>query len=182
MLTRAKTASGPDDKEYMATLAKGLAVLGLFGRQRPAMTLSEAALAANVSRATARRILRTLAELGYVEQRGRQFSLSPNILQLGFAYLATQNWIERAVPLMKDLSERLHESCSAAILQGTEIVYVARVPTRRIMSVAVPLIDGARAARLPRSVRNLAAAEIGAHRTHDAEHHHRPAGAVRPHP
>jgi IclR family transcriptional regulator, pca regulon regulatory protein len=137
MLTRDKTASGPDDKEYMATLAKGLAVLGLFGRQRPAMTLSEAALAANVSRATARRILRTLAELGYVEQRGRQFSLSPNILQLGFAYLATQNWIERAVPLMKDLSERLHESCSAAILQGTEIVYVARVPTRRIMSVAV---------------------------------------------
>ena len=121
----------------MATLAKGLAVLGCFGKQRPAMTLSEAALAANVSRATARRILRTLAELGYVEQRGREFSLSPNILQLGFAYLATQNWIERAVPLMKDLSERVRESCSAAILQGTEIVYVARVPTRRIMSVGI---------------------------------------------
>jgi IclR family pca regulon transcriptional regulator len=101
------------------------------------MTLSEAALAANVSRATARRILRTLAELGYVEQHGRQFSLSPNILQLGFAYLATQSWIERAVPLMKELSERLGESCSAAILQGSEVVYVARVPTRRIMSVAI---------------------------------------------
>ncbi len=136
MLTRAKMSSGPDDKEFMATLAKGLAVLGCFGRQRPAMTLSEAALAANVSRATARRILRTLAELGYVEQHGRQFSLSPNILQLGFAYLATQSWIDRAVPLMKELSERVHESCSAAILQGIEIVYVARVPTRRIMSVA----------------------------------------------
>ena len=77
MLTRARTPSGPDDKEFMATLAKGLAVLGCFGRQRPAMTLSEAALAADLSRATARRILRTLAELGYVEQRGRQFSLSP---------------------------------------------------------------------------------------------------------
>jgi IclR family pca regulon transcriptional regulator len=101
------------------------------------MTLSEAALAANVSRATARRILRTLAELGYVEQRGRQFSLSPNIMQLGFAYLSTQSWIERAVPLMKELSERLRESCSAAILQGNEVVYVARVPTRRIMSVAI---------------------------------------------
>ena len=137
MLTREGTASRPDDKEFMATLAKGLAVLGCFGRQRPAMTLSEAALAANVSRATARRILRTLAELGYVEQRGRQFSLSPNILQLGFAYLATQNWIERAVPLMKELSERVGESCSAAILQGTEVVYVARVPTRRIMSVGI---------------------------------------------
>jgi IclR family transcriptional regulator, pca regulon regulatory protein len=156
MLTRDKTASGPDDKEYMATLAKGLAVLGLFGRQRPAMTLSEAALAASVSRATARRILRTLAELGYVEQRGRQFSLSPNILQLGFAYLATQNWIERAVPLMKDLSERLHESCSAAILQGTEIVYVARVPTRRIMSVAVAV-----GSRLPAFHSSMGRVQLG---------------------
>ena len=55
-----------------------------------------------LSRATARRILRTLAELGYVEQHGRQFSLAPNILELGFAYLATQTWIDRAVPLMKD--------------------------------------------------------------------------------
>jgi IclR family pca regulon transcriptional regulator len=137
MLKREDIPSRPDDKEFMATLAKGLAVLGCFGRQRPAMTLSEAALAGNVSRATARRILRTLAELGYVEQRGRQFSLSPNILQLGFAYLATQSWIERAVPLMKELSERLGESCSAAILQGSEVVYVARVPTRRIMSVAI---------------------------------------------
>ena len=156
MLTRDKSASGPDDKEFMATLAKGLAVLGLFGRQRPAMTLSEAALAANVSRATARRILRTLAELGYVEQRGRQFSLSPNILQLGFAYLATQNWIERAVPLMKDLSERLHESCSAAILQGTEIVYVARVPTRRIMSVAVSV-----GSRLPAFHSSMGRVQLG---------------------
>ena len=88
------------------------------------------------TRATARRILSTLAELNYVEQHGRQFSLSPNILQLGFAYLATQSWIDRAVPLMKDLSERVGESCSASILQGIEIVYVARVPTKRIMSVA----------------------------------------------
>ncbi len=157
MLTRNKTAaSGPDDKEYMATLAKGLAVLGLFGRQRPAMTLSEAALAANVSRATARRILRTLADLGYVEQRGRQFSLSPNILQLGFAYLATQTWIERAVPLMKELSERLRESCSAAILQGTEIVYVARVPTRRIMSVAVAV-----GSRLPAFHSSMGRVQLG---------------------
>lgn len=122
------------DKEFMATLAKGLAVLGCFGKERPHMTLSEAAVAANVSRATARRILRTLTELGYVAQDGRQFSLSPNILKLGFAYLATQSWIERAQPLMRELSERLHESVSASILQGDEIVYVARVPTRRIMS------------------------------------------------
>ncbi len=126
-----------DDKEFMATLAKGLAVLGCFGKQRPTMTLSEAAGAANLSRATARRILRTLAELGYVEQQGRDFSLSPNILKLGFAYLATQSWVERAQPLLKELSERLQESASAAILEGNEIVYVVRVPTRRIMSASI---------------------------------------------
>jgi IclR family pca regulon transcriptional regulator len=126
-----------DDKEFMATLAKGLAVLGAFGRQRPAMTLSEAAEVADLSRAAARRVLRTLSMLGYVEQQGRQFSLSPRILEFGFAYLSTQNWIDRALPSMRELSERLGESCSAAILQGHDIVYVARVPARRIMSAAL---------------------------------------------
>jgi IclR family pca regulon transcriptional regulator len=71
-----------------------------------------------LSRATARRILRTLAELGYVAQNGREFSLSSGILKLGFAYLATQNWIEQATPLMRQLSEQFHESCSAAILEA----------------------------------------------------------------
>ena len=121
----------------MATLAKGLAVLSSFDKQRPAMTLSQAAQAARLSRATARRILRTLTALGYVEQNGRQFALSSGILKLGFAYLATQNWIEQAAAPMRQLSEQFHESCSLAILQGTEIVYVARVPASRIMSVAL---------------------------------------------
>jgi IclR family pca regulon transcriptional regulator len=128
-----------DDKEFMTTLAKGFAVLGLFGRERPSLTLSEAAAAAELSRATARRILRTLTELGYVEQQGRQFALAPGILKLGFSYLSAQSWIERARPLMKELSERFHESCSAAILQGTDAVYVARVPAGRIMSVAISI-------------------------------------------
>jgi IclR family pca regulon transcriptional regulator len=125
------------DKEFMATLAKGLAVLGAFDKERPAMTLSQAAQAAELSRATARRILRTLTALGYVEQNGRQFTLSSRILKLGYAYLATQNWIEQAAAPMRQLSEQFHESCSLAILQGTEIVYVARIPASRIMSVAL---------------------------------------------
>lgn len=123
----------------MTTLAKGFAVLSLFSRDRPSLTLSEAAAAADLSRATARRILRTLTDLRYVEQQGRQFSLAPGILKLGFSYLSTQNWIERAGPLMKELSGRFHESCSAAILQGTDTVYVARVPAGRIMSVAISI-------------------------------------------
>jgi IclR family pca regulon transcriptional regulator len=135
----ARGGDAPPDKEFMTTLAKGFAVLALFGRQRPSLTLSEAAVETGLSRATARRILRTLTVLGYVAQEGRQFALAPGILNLGFSYLAAQNWIERARPLMKELSERFHESCSAAILQGTEVVYVARVPARRIMSVAISI-------------------------------------------
>ena len=144
------------DKEFMATLAKGLALLGTFSRERPAMTLSQAALAAGLSRATARRILRTLTELGYVEQSGRQFSLSSGILKLGFAYLATQNWIEHAAPLMRQLSEQFHESCSAAILQGTEIVYVARIPAQRIMSVTLAV-----GTRLPAFHTSLGRIQLG---------------------
>jgi IclR family transcriptional regulator, pca regulon regulatory protein len=125
------------DKEFMLTLAKGLAVLGSFGRHRPTMTLSQAAEAVDLSRATARRVLHTLVGLGYVEQSGRQFALSPRIMQLGFAYISSQSWVDRAAPLMKELSERFHESCSAAILEGTEIVYVARIPARRIISTVL---------------------------------------------
>ena len=74
------------DKEFMATLAKGLAVLSAFGRQRPTMTLSEAAAAADLSRAAARRVLRTLGGHGYLVLDGRHFRLWPKILDLGFAY------------------------------------------------------------------------------------------------
>jgi IclR family pca regulon transcriptional regulator len=139
-----RTAAAPNDaqaavkdKEFMLTLAKGLAVLNSFGRHRPTMTLSQAAETVRLSRATARRVLHTLVDLGYVAQNGRQFALSPRVMQLGFAYISSQSWIDRAVPLMKSLSERFHESCSAAILEGTEIIYVARIPARRIMSAAL---------------------------------------------
>jgi IclR family pca regulon transcriptional regulator len=127
------------DKEFMLTLAKGLAVLSSFGRDRPTMTLSQAAQVVDLSRATARRVLHTLVKLGYVEQNDRQFALSSRIMQLGFAYVSSQSWIDRAAPLMRALSERFHESCSAAILEGTEIIYVARIPARRIMSAAIAI-------------------------------------------
>jgi IclR family transcriptional regulator, pca regulon regulatory protein len=146
----------PQDKEFMATLAKGLAVLGTFDKARPTMTLSQAAQATGLSRATARRILRTLTELGYVAQSGRQFSLSSSILKLGFTYLATQNWIEQATPLMRQLSEHFQESCSAAILEGTEIVYVARIPAGRIMSVTLAV-----GTRLPAFHTSLGRMQLG---------------------
>lgn len=153
---RAGRPGAAEDKEFMTTLAKGLAVLDAFGPHRPAMTLSQAAAATQVSRATARRILRTLTELGYVAQEGRHFSLTPNILDLGFAYLSTQNWIDHAVPLMKELSERIHESSSAAILQNSEVVYVARVPASRIMSVAISV-----GSRLPAFHTSMGRVQLG---------------------
>jgi len=141
----------------MATLAKGLAVLGAFGEQHPSLTLSEAAIAAGLSRAAARRVLLTLAELGYVTRAGRQFSLAPRILELGFAFLSTQSWIDRAEPLMKELSHSLHESCSAAILQGNEIVYVARMPApHRIMSTTIAV-----GSRLPAFHTSLGRIQLG---------------------
>jgi IclR family pca regulon transcriptional regulator len=141
----------------MATLAKGLAVLGAFGEQRPSMTLSEAAVASGLTRAAARRVLRTLSGLGYVAQNGRAFSLAPRILELGFAYLSTQTWIDRAEPLMKELSHAVQESCSAAILQGAEIVYVARMPApHRIMSTTIAV-----GTRLPAFHTSLGRIQLG---------------------
>jgi IclR family pca regulon transcriptional regulator len=140
----------------MTTLAKGLTVLRAFAVQRSTMTLSQAAASANLTRATARRILRTFVALGYVEQDGRQFSLTPRVLELGFGYLSAQSWIDRAGPVLKELSASLQESCSAAILQGTDIVYVARVPTSRIMSVAVSV-----GSRLPAFHTSLGRIQLG---------------------
>jgi IclR family pca regulon transcriptional regulator len=141
----------------MATLAKGLAVLGAFGEQHPSLTLSEAAEAVGLSRAAARRVLLTLAELGYVARIGRRFSLAPRILELGFAFLSTQSWIDRAEPLMKELSHSLQESCSAAILQGDEIVYVARMPApHRIMSTTIAV-----GSRLPAFHTSLGRVQLG---------------------
>jgi IclR family transcriptional regulator, pca regulon regulatory protein len=144
------------DKEFMLTLAKGLAVLNSFGRDRPTMTLSQAAQCVDLSRATARRVLHTLVKLGYVEQNGRQFAPSPRMMELGLTYISSQSWIERAVPLMKALSERVHEACSAAILEGTEIIYVARIPARRIMSATLAV-----GSRLPAFHSSMGRIQIG---------------------
>ena len=129
-----------DGKEFMASLAKGLAVLSAFNERRPTMSLTEAAGVAGISRAAARRVLLTLTELGYVEQNGREFTLAPRILELGFGYLSIQPWIERAQPLLKELSLEFQESFSAATLQGSEIVFVARVAAPGlVMSSAVAI-------------------------------------------
>ena len=139
MATAATTRS-----ESLRSLERGIAVIQVFSREHPALTLSEVARLTGLTRATCRRILLTLEKLGHVRSDGRLFSLTPRVLTLGWAYLASLNLSELAQPLMEDLVERIKESCSAATLDPPDIVYVARVPTSRIMTIALGV-----GARLP---------------------------------
>lgn len=124
----------PSDS-HVQSFARGLSVLRSFGADAPTQTLTECAERTGLTRAGARRILLTLQGLGYVAQDGRDFRLTPKVLELGFAYLASQPWWHVAQPLMEDLTQTLHESTSAAVLDGDEIVYVLRVPAQKIMSI-----------------------------------------------
>lgn len=123
---RAEPAEGgalkPSDS-YVQSFARGLDVLRSFGAQAPAQTLSECADRVGMTRAGARRILLTLQTLGYVELDGRQFRLTPKVMELGFAYLSSQPWWGHAQPVLEDLTRRLGESSSAAVLDGGDIVY-----------------------------------------------------------
>ena len=130
--------------QSLRSLERGIAVIEVFSREHPALTLSEVARLANVTRATARRILLTLEKLGHVHSDGKLFSLTPRVLSLGWAYLSSLNLPELAQPLMEDLVEETKESCSMTTLDPPDIVYVARVPTRRIMTVTLGV-----GARLP---------------------------------
>lgn len=120
---------------FIASLARGLSVIRAFGPQRRSMTLSEVAVQADITRAGARRILLTLHRLGYVTVDGRRFRLTPKILDLGYSFLSSLDIWEFAEPIMERLVETVHESCSASVLDGDDIVYVLRVPTHRIMSI-----------------------------------------------
>lgn len=120
---------------YVQSFARGLAVIRAFDAAHPEQTLTEVASATGLTRAGARRILLTLQTLGYVEADGRLFRLTPKILDLGFAYLTSMPFWNLADPVMEQLSAQIHESCSAAVLDRTEIVYVLRVPTHKIMTI-----------------------------------------------
>jgi IclR family transcriptional regulator, pca regulon regulatory protein len=130
--------------ESLRSLERGIAVIQVFSREHPSLTLSDVARLTGLTRATCRRILLTLEKLGHVRSDGRSFSLTPRVLTLGLAYISSLNLSELAQPLMEDLVERTKESCSAATLDPPDIVYVARVPTRRIMTIALGV-----GARLP---------------------------------
>ncbi len=125
------------DSDFVQSLDRGLAVIRAFGPDRERLSLSEVARATGLTRAAARRFLLTLVKLGYVRSDGREFSLRPRVLELGYAYLSGLALPEVAEPHLEELSARLHESSSISVLDGHHIVYVARVATKRIMTVAI---------------------------------------------
>ena len=125
------------DTEFVQSLERGLAVIRAFNLEHSELTLSEVARITGLTRAAVRRFLHTLVDLGYMRSDGRKFSLRPKILELGYAYLSSLSLPEVAMPHLEHLVERVHESSSVSVLDGDEVVYVARVPTKRIMRIAI---------------------------------------------
>jgi IclR family pca regulon transcriptional regulator len=130
--------------DYVQSLHRGLAVIRAFDAEHAAMTLSEVAARAALSRAVARRLLLTLEYLGYVTRRGRQFSLTPRVLELGFSYLSSLTVATLAQPFMEHVARAIDESCSLAVLDAYDIVYVQRVAVRKVMTITLGI-----GARLP---------------------------------
>ena len=135
----AERAQLQDEKssDFVQSLERGLAVIRVFDGEHRELTLSEVARRAGLTRAAARRFLLTLAKLGYVSFAGGRFSLRPRVLELGFAYLSRLSLPDVAQPHMEALVAQVNESCSISVLDDTDIVYVVRVPTRRIMSITL---------------------------------------------
>ena len=125
------------DPNFMTSLARGLAVIRGFSQQRRKMSIAQLSLRTGIPRAAVRRCLYTLAKLGYVgAEDGGTFALRPQILSLGHAYLSSVPLVMAAQPILDQVSATTHESCSLAIMDGDEILYVARSSSsKRIMSI-----------------------------------------------
>lgn len=130
-------AAEPPDRDHMAALEKGLAVIECFDTEHDRLTIADVARATDLSRAAARRCLLTLTKIGYAEFDGKFFRLTPRVLRLGYAWLSSTALPQLIQPFLERLSEETHESSSASLLDGHEIVYIARSAQRRIMSVGL---------------------------------------------
>jgi len=128
--------------DFIASLAKGLRVIECFGAQAPRLSISDVSAKTGLDRATARRCLLTLHAEGYADYDGKFFTLTPKTLRLGMAALASLPLSQIVQPWLDQLTEQINESCSVSVLDGTEIVYIARAAQKRVMSVG--LMPGSR--------------------------------------
>jgi IclR family pca regulon transcriptional regulator len=125
------------DRDFILGLQKGLAVIECFDDEHEQLTSADAALRTGLSRAAARRCLLTLHKLGYANYDGKFFTLAPRVLRLGYAYVLSASLPQLLQPFLEHLSEQTRETCSATILEGEEIVYLARAMTKRIMPMGL---------------------------------------------
>jgi IclR family transcriptional regulator, pca regulon regulatory protein len=141
MRTQGTDAGGSTTNEtgsdFVQSLERGLAVIQAFSAQSPRLTLSDVARSTGLTRAASRRFLLTLQHLGFVDSDEREFFLTPRILRLGYTYLSSTPFWNLAQTHIEDLVDRVHESSSISVLDRDEIVYVARVPTKRIMTISL---------------------------------------------
>lgn len=144
--------------DYIQSLERGLTVIRAFSADRPTLTLSEIARQTGLTRAAARRFLVTLGRLGYVSSVGRNFELTPKILELGYAYLSSTPHWEVIQPHVERLAEKLQESSSVGVLDGDDVVYVVRVPTKRIMTIRLTV--GSRLPAWPTSLGRVLLASL----------------------
>jgi IclR family transcriptional regulator, pca regulon regulatory protein len=135
------TESGPEEEDhsetYVTAFSRGLAVIRCFSAANPVLTIAEVAKAAGLNRATARRFLHTLEADGYAGSENGRYSLRPRVLELGYSYLSSIS-VDRLVhKQLLQLADQLHESCSAGVLDGHDVVWVARAQTSqpRVMTV-----------------------------------------------
>ena len=133
---RTETNDGePVKEEFLESLANGLKVLNIFANGVYALTIQETSERLEVTRAAARRIVLTLEKLGYLKQTGRQFSLTPKVLDLGYAYFSSLSLHDLIRPVMQEVTATIGETCSLGVLDGLDIVFVAREETPKLLKL-----------------------------------------------
>jgi IclR family pca regulon transcriptional regulator len=137
VLTIAQEIEALTNPSFMTSLARGLAVLKAFSDQRKSLTIAQISHRTGIPRAAVRRCLYTLKQLGYADSDSNNFTLKPKVLTLGYSYLSSTPLTVAAQPFLNQISRTLNESCSLAVLDDGEVLYVARSATSRIMSVAL---------------------------------------------
>lgn len=136
-LTIAEEIDALTDPSFMTSLARGLAVVRAFSDTRRTLTIAQISQKTGIPRAAVRRCLHTLKQLGYADSEVNNFSLRPKILTLGYSYLSSTPLTVSAQPCLNNITRTLNESCSLAVLDDNEVLYVSRSATARVMSVAL---------------------------------------------
>ena len=137
VLTIAEEIDALTDPSFMTSLARGLAVVKAFSDQRRAMTIAQLSQKTGIPRAAVRRCLYTLKQLGYADSEANNFYLKPKILSLGYSYLSSTPLTISAQPTLNQISRELNESCSLGVLEESDILYISRSQSSRVMSVAL---------------------------------------------